>query len=132
MIDKIAKKVSSGVGAIKKLKSCVDHNTLICAYNALIWPHLDCCCEVWDTIGITLCDRLQTLQNRPARVIKTRPPIALNELNWTTLEERRIQFVASLLYKMTHELAPKQLIDIFQKTPSSRSRTQQTFKGGSH
>jgi hypothetical protein len=35
-IDKIAKKVSSGIGAIRKLKSCVDRNTLICAYNALV------------------------------------------------------------------------------------------------
>ena len=67
-IDKIAKKVSSGIGAIGKLKSCVDRNTLICAYNALILPHFDycTCCEVWDTIGVTLSDRLQKLQNRAA------------------------------------------------------------------
>jgi hypothetical protein len=67
-IDKIDKKVSSGIGVIRKRKSSVDHNTLICAYNALILPHLDYCCEVWDTIGITLSDRLQTLQNRAVRV----------------------------------------------------------------
>jgi hypothetical protein len=85
-IDKIAKKVSSGIGAIRKLKSSVDHNTLICAYNSLILPHLDYCCEVWDTIGITLSDRLQTLQNRAARVITGRKnehgqsELALNEL----------------------------------------------------
>ena len=30
-VDKIAKKVSSGIGAIRQLKSCVDRNTLICA-----------------------------------------------------------------------------------------------------
>ena len=40
-IDKIAKKVSSGIGAMRKLKPCVDHNTLICAHNALVLPHLD-------------------------------------------------------------------------------------------
>ena len=125
-IDEIAKKISSGIGAIKKLKPCVDHNTLICAYNALVLPHLDYCCEVWDTIGITLSDRLQTLQNRAARVITGRKnehgqsELALHQLNWKTLEKRRIQFVANLMYKITHGLAPKQLIDIFQKTPSSQ------------
>jgi hypothetical protein len=46
--------------------------------------------------------------------------LASNELNWNTLKERRIQFAASLMYKITHDLAPKQLIDIFQKTPSSQ------------
>ncbi len=40
-IDEIAKKIPSRIGAIRKLKFCVDHNTLICAYNALILPHLD-------------------------------------------------------------------------------------------
>jgi hypothetical protein len=71
-IDKIAKKISSGIGAIRKLKYCVDHNTLIHAYNALILPHLDYCCDVWDTIGATLSDRLQKLQNWAARVITGR------------------------------------------------------------
>ena len=36
------------------------------------------------------------------------------------MKERRIQFAASLMYKITHDLAPKQLIDIFQKMPSSQ------------
>ena len=88
-IDKIAKKISSGIGAIRKLKSCVDHNTLInrlCAYNALILPRLDYCCEVWDTIGATLSDRLEKLQNMAARVITGRKnehgqsELALDEL----------------------------------------------------
>ena len=125
-IDKIAKKVSSGIGAIRKLKPCVDRNTLICAYNALVLPHLDYCCEVWDTIGTTLSDRLQKLQNRAARAIVGRKnehgqsELALNELNWKPLSERRTQFVASLMYKITHDLAPLRLTDIFQKTSSSQ------------
>ncbi len=98
----------------------MDHNTLICAYNALILPHLDYCCEVWDTIGATLSDRLQKLQNRAARVITGRKnehgqsELALDELKWKPLNERRRHFVASLMYKITHELAPKRLIDLFK------------------
>ena len=40
-IEVISKKISSGIGAIRKLKPHVDHNTLICAYNALVLPHFD-------------------------------------------------------------------------------------------
>ncbi len=71
-------------------------------------------------------DLLQRLQNRAARVITGRKnehgqsKLALNELNWNTLKERRTQFVASLMYKITHDLSPKQLIDIFQTAPSSQ------------
>ena len=59
--------------------------------NQLLFP----CCEVWDTIGVTLSDRLQKLQNRAARVITGRKnehgqsELALNELNFKTLKERR-------------------------------------------
>jgi hypothetical protein len=42
---------------------------LVLIYNALIQPHLDYCCEVWDVIGKTLSDRLQKLQNRAAGII---------------------------------------------------------------
>ena len=80
---------------VRKLKPHVDHNTLICAYNALVLPHFDYCCEVWDTINLTLCNRLQKLQNRAARIIVGRinehgqSELALAELNWKTLSERR-------------------------------------------
>ena len=47
--------------------------------------------------------------------------LALNELNFKTLNERRTQFIASLMHKITHGLAPKKLIDIFQKTLSSHN-----------
>jgi hypothetical protein len=42
---------------------------MVLIYNALIQPHLDYCCEVWDVIGKTLLDRLKKLQNRAARTI---------------------------------------------------------------
>ena len=70
-------------------------------------------------IGIMHSDRLQRLQNRAARVITGRKnehdqsELALIELNWVTLEQ-------SLMYKITHDLAPRQLINMFQKTPSSQ------------
>ena len=45
--------------------------------------------------------------------------LALAELQWKPLKERRTQFVASQMYKITHDLAPKRLSDIFRETPSS-------------
>ena len=125
-IEVISKKISSSIGAIRKLKSHVDHNTLICAYNALVLTHFDYCCEVWDTINLRFCNHLQKLQNRAATIIVGRnnehgqSELALAELNWKTLSERRAQFVASQMYKITHDLVPKLLSNIFHVTPSSR------------
>ena len=123
--DNISKKISSRIGAIKRLKAFVDRETLKSAYNALVLPHFDYCCEVWDTIGISLSDRLQKLQNRAARVITGRKnehgqsALALNELGWKTLIERRKQFVAKLTYKITHDLAPKSLTKLIHRSNAS-------------
>ena len=80
---------------------------------------------MWDSIGITLSDRLQKLQNRAARVIMGRknihgqPEIDLNELGWKHLDERRSHFVARLMYKITYDLALKLLTEIFHKPNAS-------------
>ena len=93
-IEYIASKVSSGIGALKKLKEFVDRDTLVLVYNALIQPHFDYCCEVWDELGKGLGERLQKLQNRAARVIMNfknehgQSILARTALGWTFLEER--------------------------------------------
>ena len=68
-IDYISSKVSSGIGAIKRLREFVDQSTLVKVYNAQIQPYFDYCSKVWDCFSKGLSDRLQKLQNRAARSI---------------------------------------------------------------
>ena len=44
-------------------------STTVQVYHALIHPHFDYCCSVWDGLGETLSTKLQKLQNRAVRVI---------------------------------------------------------------
>ncbi len=106
--------VDTGIAAIRKLKSFIDRGALIGAYNAVIAPHFD--------------------YYRAARVITGRKnehgqsELTLDEVGWKPLSERRtvasssmkLKFVASSMYKITHNLAPKALADIFLQTPSSQ------------
>ena len=106
-IDYISSKVSSGIGAIKR------QSTLVKVYNALIQPYFDYCSEVWDCFNKGLSDRLQKLQNRVARLIMGlknehgQSAIALKSLGWMTLEERRAQLKAKLMFKTVNGLAPQ-------------------------
>ena len=68
-IDKLTKKIASGIGAIKRVRHLVPQATLHFIYRALIQPHFDYCNIVWGNCGITLQDKLQKLQNRAARVL---------------------------------------------------------------
>jgi predicted dithiol-disulfide oxidoreductase (DUF899 family) len=108
------------IGALKKLKEFVDRDTLVLVYNALIQPHFDYCCEVWDELRKGLGERLQKLKNRAARLIMNfknehgQSILARIALGWTSLEERRALMKAKLMYKTVSQLAAQRLCNIFQ------------------
>ena len=68
-IDKLAKKIASGIAAVRRVRQFVPSSTLHLIYKALIQPHFDYCSVVWGNCGIKLADKLQKLQNRAARAL---------------------------------------------------------------
>ena len=72
-VEEIFKKVSSAIGALKRVRPFISKETAIQIYNALIMPHFDYCSPVWDCLSGYLSDKLQKLQNRAARVITKSP-----------------------------------------------------------
>ena len=71
----MCQKVSSAIGALKRVRPFIPKKPSIQIYKALIVPYFDYCSPVWET----LCSsgypsnnyKLQKLQNRAARVITT-------------------------------------------------------------
>ena len=93
-INAITKKVSSGVGSIKRISHCVPPATLHNIYHGLAQSPFDHCKVVWDNCAKTLPDKLQRLQNRAIRVLIHTSYDAdanqlLKELGWHNLETRR-------------------------------------------
>ena len=64
-IEKICKKISSAIGALKRIRSCITTKTAIQVYSALIQPHFDYCCFVWDGLGETLSVKIQKSSYHP-------------------------------------------------------------------
>ena len=91
-----------------------DEDTLLSVYHALVQPHFDYCCEVWDVFDESQSKRLQKLHNRSARVIMNMNndvdyTIALNSLGWETLQVQRKKAKAKLMFKLLNNLEPKSL-----------------------
>ena len=63
-INEVCKKLSSAIGALKRIRPFASQSTAIQIYNALIQPHLDYCSPVWDGLSNQMSDKLQKLQNR--------------------------------------------------------------------
>ena len=68
-IETICKKVSAGIGAIRRAKPFDPANTLQTIYKAMVQPYFDYCSPLWDNCGKLLKDKLQKVQSRAARVI---------------------------------------------------------------
>ena len=52
-IDKLSKKIASGIGADKRIRDFVPTPALHCIYNALIKSQFDYCKTVWGNCGKT-------------------------------------------------------------------------------
>ena len=117
-VDEISKKVSSAIGALKRVRPFIPTDVPVQIYNALILPHFDYCSPVWDGMSVCLSDKLQKLQNRAARVITQSPfdtssNLLLAMLRWEKLSLRRKKQKALIMYKTLNELAPDYLQCLF-------------------
>lgn len=119
-IEKLTKKVASGIGAIKRVRHLVPQATLHLIYRSLVQPHFDYCNIVWGNCGVTLNERLQKLQNRAARVLTfsnydaDASPL-LEQLGWKSLSCQQQSQRATMVFKSLHGLAPEYLCDKFDK-----------------
>ena len=126
-VDTVGKKVSAGIGAIKRIRSLVPRQTLLKMYEALVAPYFDDCSEVWGCMGKGLRDRLQRLQNRAGRIIvrfsdyNTRSANILQDLRWDTLEQRRSKQLAISVFKSLNNLYPESLKNMFKPTSGVHS-----------
>lgn len=115
-IKELCRKISSATGALRRIRSLISQSTAVQIYNALIQPHFDNCAPVWDGLSSYLCEKLQKLQNRAARVIlqansEVNSSLLLETLKWDQLSLRRRKQKAIMMFKSLNGLAPVYLQD---------------------
>ena len=120
-INRLSKKIASGIGSLKRIRSFVPGTTLQFIFNSLIQPHFDYCCVVWDNCNKTLADKLQKLQNRAARILTFSSYdanadallVVLESIGWKKLQTQRKIQKAVMVHKSLHGPAPDYLQSIF-------------------
>ena len=117
-INKVSKKIASGIEALKRIRPFVPTTTLQFIFNSLIQPNFNYCSVVLDDCSKILADKLRKLQNRTARVLTfsnygTSANPLIWKLSWKKLEiQRKIQ-KAVMVYKSLRGLAPGYLRSLF-------------------
>ena len=127
-IEEISKKISAGLTVLNGLSPTIPLETMQIMYKALVLPYFDYSCCVWECVGIgfNLTEKLQQLQNRAARIVtllnyETRSKDLLDDLGWEVLVDRRMRKLAVLMDKITHDISPPYLRNIFQNVSDVHS-----------
>ena len=117
-IENLCKKIASGIGALKRVRSFVPHETLRSIFMSLVQPHIDYCNSVWGCCGKTLTSKLQKRQNRAARILTNSNYDAnadnlIKKLGWIKLDSQRTIHKAVMVYKSLNGLTPDYLSSKF-------------------
>ena len=88
-------------------------------YNALVLPHLDYCCVLWQGCGRALQQRVERIQNYGMRLICSKPPGTSSDelrkgLNWLPLGKCREMFRLALVHRCIHNQASTYLEKCFK------------------
>ena len=110
-IDNISRKVKKNIGLIKHVRSCVPNESLILLYKTIVEPYFWYCNPAWGKCGQDLLNKLQSLQNRAARVLtgvtfeKADHIKLLTSLGWLSVRQQIGFDIRSLVYKINGDIA---------------------------
>ena len=113
-IANVRRKCFAGLAKLRRVKDVLPADTKKKIYNAIVLPHLDYCCVVWQECSVELRRKVETIQNYGMRLILSKPArtpsVGLRkELKWIPLERRREMFRLFLVHRCVTRTAPKSL-----------------------
>jgi hypothetical protein len=98
-VDNITKKVSPGIGALKRMRDFITRETPIRVYQSLVEPYFSYYAPVWDGLGKKQSDKLQKVQS--SVITRSSYDISssslLEEHNWESLSTKRLKQKATLM-----------------------------------
>ena len=109
-IDLITKKANQTLGFLKRNIKVHNQDLKSTAYKTLVRPQLEYALTVWSPHTATNIAKVEAVQHRAARWATrdyqrtSSVTQMLKELNWRTLEQRRIDSRLILMYKITYDL----------------------------
>ena len=135
-IDYISTKIARGVGILKRTRSFLPKQSLLTLYQSLIELYFRYCNIVRGQCNETLLDRLQTLQNRAARVIANVSYEAadhnslLCDYGWLNVRNLILLDLGVFMYKTQKGLAPDVFYDLHHSVTGVHSyNTRSANKG---
>ena len=121
----VCKKSSQKVGVILRLHKLIPTSAKLQLYKSAILPHLTYCHLMWHFCRASDKRKLERIQERALRAVynTTNSPTyqeLLNRANMSTLNNRRLQDIAVMMYKVKNNLSPEYISELFSKSNNHR------------
>ena len=118
-IKTVRRRCLMGLDKLRRLREVLPVNIKKTLYNALVLPHLDYCCVLWQECKVELQQKLERVQNYGMRLILSKPPRTPSEelrqnLEWVPLAKRREMCRAALVYRCLRNQAPGYFNNFFR------------------
>ena len=116
-ISDICKKASKKVGVLVRLRNMIPREAKLQLYKSAILPNLTYCHLVWYFCKASDARKLERVQERALRAVFNDRNATYEELlkkgKLSSLENRRLQDILILMYKVKNSLAPEHVCKIF-------------------
>ena len=116
-ISDICKKASKKVGVLVRLRNMIPREAKLQLYKSAILPNLTYCHLVWYFCKASDARKLERVQERALRAVFNDRNATYEELlkkgKLSSLENRRLQDILILMYKVKNSIAPEHACKIF-------------------
>ena len=116
-ISDICKKASKKVGVLVRLRNMIPREAKLQLYKSAILPNLTYCHIVWHFCKASDARKLERVQEWALRAIYNDRNATYEELlekgRLSSLENRRLQDILILMYKVKNSLAPEHVCNMF-------------------
>ena len=113
----VCKKVAGMIGVLRRLKNLIPVNAKLLLYKSAIMPHLTYCHLVWHFCTASDNRKLERLQERALRLVYNTTAESYDALlkraKLTTLQNRRLQDILILMFKVKNKLTTNEIANIF-------------------
>ena len=109
-VSNVSKKGNNMLGVLRRNLRTANQTTKTNAYKALVRPHVEYCCSVWNPHKGVDENKIEMIQRRAARYVTNRyhntssVTEMLDDLGWETLKTRRVKAQLTMFYKIDNNL----------------------------
>ena len=113
-VDYICKKVRQRLGVLKRVRDCLNDETALKLYNALIMPIIDYCDVTYSLCSAKSTKKLDRLMAKGGKILlklpyDTQSRKVLNNLKWMYFKERSYFHRCVQMYKCVNTMCPEYL-----------------------